>query len=189
MDIRCPRCGGEATPAGHEDARAFHYCQNCNRVWTTPLAAFVAREGLRRERQLIRVLVVDDSNELVALVAAWLEDEGYAVVTAGSGRQALDAAAVYYPDIVLLDLIIPPPDGFELCEALRNHLPPEVILMTGISDPGHLHRAVSLGVVALLRKPLTREAVIDAVSVAAERCRRDPLSRLRWHFGTRPAPD
>lgn len=155
-------------------------------MWTTTLASLVAPEGTRKQRQLVRVLVVDDSDELVGLVAAWLEDEGYAVVTAGSGRQALDAAAVYYPDIVLLDLIMPPPDGFELCEALRNHLPPQVILMTGISDPGHLHRALGLGVVALLRKPLTREAVLDAVAVAAERCRRDPLSRLRWHFGTRP---
>lgn len=185
MDIRCPRCGSDATPAGHEDARAFYHCQNCNRVWATTLASLIAPEGKRKQRQPIRVLVVDDSDELLGLVAAWLEDEGYAVVTASSGRQALDAAAVYYPDIVLLDLIMPPPDGFELCEALRNHLPPEVILMTGISDPAHLHRALSLGVVALLRKPLTREAVLDAVNVAAERCRRDPLSRVRWHLGAR----
>ena len=134
----------------------------------------------------MRVLVVDDSNELTGLLSIWLEDEGYAVVTATSGREALDAASVYYPDIVLLDLIMPPPDGFAVCEALRNPLPPQVILMTGLSDSQHVRRALELGVVSLLRKPLTREAVVDAVGIAAERCRRDPLSKLRWHFGMHP---
>ena len=126
------------------------------------LTSLAGREGPRSKRGSIRILVVDDSDDLRGLISAWLEDEGYAVVTAGSGREALDAAAVYYPDIVLLDLVIPPPDGFEVCAALRNHLPPQIILMTGLSDPDHVRRALDLGVVALLRKPLTREAVVDA---------------------------
>ena len=58
--------------------------------------------------------------------------------------------------------------------------------MTGLSDPEHVRRALDLGVVALLRKPLTREIVIGAVTTAAELCRRDPLSTLRWHFGMHP---
>jgi CheY-like chemotaxis protein len=186
MDIQCPRCGSDATPAGHEDARAYFQCPNCNRVWATVLSSLIGRDGPHSKRGSVRILVVDDSDELRGLVTAWLEDEGYAVVTAGSGREALDAAAVYYPDIVILDLIIPPPDGFQVCEALRNHLPPQIILMTGLSDPEHVRRALGLGVVALLRKPLTREAVLDSVTIAAERCRRDPLSKLRWHFGMHP---
>jgi DNA-binding response OmpR family regulator len=186
MDIRCPRCGCEAVPAGHEDARAYYQCPKCNRIWATTLASLSGPEGPRSRRGSIRVLVVDDSNELTGLVAAWLEEEGYAVITATSGREALDAASVYYPDIVLLDLIMPPPDGFAVCAALRTPLPPQVILMTGLSDADHVRRALDLGVVALLRKPLTREAVVDAVTVAAERSNRDPLSKLRWHFGMHP---
>jgi CheY-like chemotaxis protein len=150
------------------------------------LASLSGREGPRSRRGSVRVLVVDDSKDLTGLVSIWLEDEGYAVVTATSGREALDAASVYYPDIVVLDLIMPPPDGFAVCEALRNQLPPQMILMTGLSDADHVRRALDLGVVALLRKPLTREAVLEAVTVAAERCRRDPLSKLRWHFGMHP---
>src|SRR6476620_12463641 len=169
MDIRCPRCGCEATPAGHEDARAYDQCPKCNRVWATTLASLSGTDGPRSRRGSIRVLVVDDSNELTGLIAMWLEDEGYAVVTASSGREALDAASVYYPDIVLLDLIMPPPDGFAVCEALRSSLPPQVILMTGLSDAEHVRRALDLGVVALLRKPLSREGLVDAVNQAAER--------------------
>jgi len=150
------------------------------------LTSLSGRDGPESKRGSVRILVVDDSDELRGLIAAWLEDEGYAVVTAGSGREALDAAAVYYPDIVVLDLVIPPPDGFEVCEALRNQLAPQVILMTGLSDPDHVRRALELGVVSLLRKPFIRESLVDAVAIAAERCRRDPLSKLRWHFGMHP---
>ncbi len=66
----------------------------------------------------VRILVADDSDQLSGLVAAWLEDEHYDVVTASSGRQTLDAAAVYRADIVLLDLVMPAPGGFEVCAAI-----------------------------------------------------------------------
>lgn len=190
MDIRCPRCGAAASPAGHEDARAYYQCPNCNRVWATWLTSVPTAPRAATKRGSIRILVVDDSDQMVGLICAWLEDEGYEVVTAGSGREALDAAAVYSPDIVLLDLILPPPDGFEVCEALRTPTPPQVILITGLSDPDHLRRALELGVVALLRKPLTREALLDTVAVAAERCRRDAMAscaRTRPTSGGRDA--
>ena len=187
MDIRCPRCGSEADPVGHADARTHYQCPNCNPVWATVATSAAESQGAPSARGSVRILVVDDSDELRERITAWLEDEGYAVVTAESGRDALDTAAAYYPDIVLFELVDPPPDGFAVCEALRNHLPPQVILMTASSGPQLAHRAVDPDVVSLLRKPLTREAVIDAVTIAAERCRRDPLSKLRWHFGERPS--
>ena len=149
------------------------------------LSAIVSRRGGHGEQ--VRVLIVDDSAELAGLLTAWLEDEGCVVITAGSGREAMDAAAVYYPDVVFLDLILPGLDGFQVCEALRRqHLSPEVILMTGYSNPEYAHRGADLGVVALLQKPLTREAVVAALSTALERCRRDPLGGLRAHFGVHP---
>lgn len=163
----CPRCGAAATIAGYEDVRTFHQCEKCKRVWTTIATVPSARTSGPRVQ--VQVLVVDDSDQLVALVAMWLADEGYAVLTATTGREALDLAGVHQPEIVLLDLVMPPPDGFDVCEELRRQpRPPEVILMTGISDPLRLHRAADLGVVALLRKPLTVESVVDAVATAAK---------------------
>ena len=117
-----------------------------------------------------RVLVADDSDLLLGLVATWLEDEGFAVMTAATGRQALDSAAVQPPDVVLLDLIMPPPDGFEVCGKLaRMPQAPEIILMTGVLDEQHLGRAMDLCTPALLRKPLEAEAVVAAVRAAASR--------------------
>jgi CheY-like chemotaxis protein len=150
------------------------------------LSAIAARHARADQPTVPRVLVADDSPEMLGLMAAWLEDEGCVVVTAGSGGEALDAAAVYYPDVAFLDLVLPPPDGFAVCEALRARLAPEVVLMTGMPSPTHARRASELGVVALLLKPFTREAVLGALATALERCRRDPLSGLRTHFGSHP---
>lgn len=172
MDIRCARCGIPATPAGHEDARAFYQCENCKRVWVVHLNAGAIG---RAQTPPTRVLVVDDSDPLVSLVKMWLDDEGYDVVTATSGRQALDAIAAYSPEIVLLDLIIPPPDGFVVCDVARRRAhPPEIVIMTGVMDPRRLRLAEEAGVFTLLHKPLTQETLLDAVSRAR---------RHRWEAG------
>ena len=183
MDICCPRCGMLSEPAGHEDGRAYFACPQCRRVWSAPLSAFAA---LSQTPTTTRVMVVDDSEQMVGLLATWLSDEGCDVLTALSGIEALDVAATYYPDIVFLDVVMPPPDGFRVCEALRQRLAPEVILMTGVPNPRTRLRAAELGVVSLLQKPFTHEAALAAYAAALERCRRDPLARLREHFGSLP---
>ena len=155
-------------------------------MWATHLSAIAARNVRGDQPTVPRVLIADDSPEMLGLMSAWLEDEGCVVVTAGSGLEALDAAAVYYPDVAFIDLVLPPPDGFSVCEALKVRLAPEVVLMTGMPNPTHARRAADLGVVALLLKPFTREAVLGALATALERCRRDPLAGLRTHFGAHP---
>ncbi|HEY3885802.1 MAG TPA: response regulator [Vicinamibacterales bacterium] len=127
----------------------------------------------------VRVLVADDSDQLLGLIAEWLEDEGYVTITATSGRRALDAALVQPPDVALLDLVMPPPDGASVCDALRRQPnPPEIILMTGLSDPERLHTASERDIVAMLRKPLTHEDVVHAVRHAIDR---RALAALRRH--------
>jgi DNA-binding response OmpR family regulator len=117
-----------------------------------------------------KVLVVDDSDELLGLIGAWLQDEGYILFTASSGSQALDIAESHDPDVVLLDVVIPPPDGCTVCESLqhRSH-PPEIILMTGSSDPAHLRRVDDLGGLVLLKKPFSSESMLQSVRQAALR--------------------
>lgn len=172
MDNPCPRCGRPGTPAGHEDGRAFFRCEFCNRVWMIHLSAGM----LISTPAPTRVLVVDDSDQLVGLIVAWLEDEGYQVATATTGSRALAAADAETPDVVLLDLILPPPDGFALCARLqRGPRPPAVIVMTGLSDQSRLRQIDGLGAFAVLQKPLTQEVVLDAVSRARRR-RQDAAS-------------
>jgi two-component system, OmpR family, KDP operon response regulator KdpE len=178
MDIVCSRCGTIATPAGHEDGRAFYRCEFCNRVWMMDLTS--ATNGrVEGSATATRVLVVDDSDQLVELVGAWLEEEGYLVETATSGSRAIAAAAAAHPDIVLVDLIPPPPDGFVLCDLLqRGPRPPVVIVITGMTDALRLRRIDELGVFDVLPKPLTQPVVLDAVSRAR---------RWRWEVLPKPA--
>ena len=164
MDIHCARCGTMAIPAGHEDARAFYQCEKCNRVWMVYLNASTTG---RTQTPQTRVLVVDDADMLVGLIEMWLEDDGYDVATATSGRQALESLDTHDPDIVLLDLILPPPDGFALCEVMRRReRPPEIIVMTGLNDPLRVHEIEGPHLFAVLHKPLTQETVLDVVARA-----------------------
>jgi CheY-like chemotaxis protein len=132
--------------------------------------------GTTGRKPAARVLVVDDSDQLVSLIEMWLEDEGYDVVTAASGREALESAAACRPDIVLLDLVIPAPDGLVVCERLRQQAhPPVIVLMTGVTEPARLRRADECGTFLLLQKPLTQQTVLDAMSRAR---------RQRWSEGS-----
>ena len=186
MDICCPRCDTPADTVGHEDGRGFFACPLCKRVWSAPLASMAWTPPSSPNAFVPRVMVVDDSAQMVGLLAMWLEDEGCEVFTALSGREALDVAATYYPDIVFLDVVLPPPDGILVAKALKHRLSPEIILMTGVSNPDVPERAAALGIVTLLVKPFTRESAIDAYAAALDRCHHDPLSRLREHFGSMP---
>jgi CheY-like chemotaxis protein len=126
-----------------------------------------APSGAPSDNPPTRVLIVDDADSLVSLVAMWLEYEGYAVATATSGREAIESIGANDPDIVLLDLIIPPPDGFVLCHLLLGRpRPPQVIVMTGVTDVARLHEIEAAGVFEILHKPLTEEHILDAVSRA-----------------------
>jgi DNA-binding response OmpR family regulator len=122
-----------------------------------------------------RVLVADDSPAMLGLLTAWLEDEGCMVIAVGSGREALDAAIAYRPDVAFLDVVLPPPDGFQLCEILTRRVGPVVVLMTGMS-PRDTQRVGEVGAVLMLQKPFTREAVVDALTLALSRSRRDDQS-------------
>jgi CheY-like chemotaxis protein len=103
------------------------------------------------------ILVVDDQAANINLVRRWLEADGHTVVTAQTGDAALAAVAEFRPDAVLLDILIPPPSGFEVCERIKKnpetrHIP--VVLMSGLQDPSNWKRGREVGAVGLLQKPL-----------------------------------
>jgi CheY-like chemotaxis protein len=170
MDISCPRCGGLAEPAGHEDARAFFQCPTCARVWATHISALIDR-GSAPAHPAARVLIADDSPEMLGLLTAWVEDEGCMVIAVSSGREAIDAAIAHQPDVAFLDLVLPPPDGYHVCEVLTRRLGVAAVLMTGGANPDRT-RAEEVGALLLLQKPFPREAVVGALTQALAHCRR-----------------
>lgn len=109
------------------------------------------------------VLVVDDNEGLVKLLRRYLTDQACRVVAATDGQEGLRLAQELVPDAIVLDVMMPEMDGWELLQRLRNHprtagVP--VIICSVINDPG---LAYSLGASLVLHKPVDRGAVLDAL--------------------------
>ncbi|MBN2310021.1 MAG: response regulator, partial [Candidatus Hydrogenedentes bacterium] len=121
---------------------------------------------MAREQSVSRrsVLVVDDIAENITLLQRLLEPKGYDVHAAHSGEAALEYVANTPPDAILLDLVMPGMDGFEVCERLKRdmgtrHIP--VIIITGLAEHEANIRALEAGADDFLLRP------IDPVLLAA----------------------
>ncbi|HVY45526.1 MAG TPA: response regulator [Minicystis sp.] len=106
------------------------------------------------------VLVVEDDVEIRDLVREVLEDEGYAVVVAEHGREAVEALeSGLSPALILLDLMMPVMDGWELLDVLRarwSKIP--VTVVSAVADRARL------GAVPFIKKPINLDTLIDAVN-------------------------
>jgi two-component system nitrogen regulation response regulator NtrX len=117
-----------------------------------------------------RVLLVDDEANIRRMLGALLRSEGFAVTEAPNGNSALLLLEQLEPDVVLLDLLMPPgPDGLETLSQLRDqgHTAP-VIMMSGKAQLTDAVRAVKLGAFQFLEKPLSPEAVLVTLRAALE---------------------
>lgn len=103
------------------------------------------------------VLVADDTESVRTLFSQLLASDGYHVVTVGDGDAALDAAQKYRPDVLLLDVRMPGPDGIEVCRRVKSapetRLTP-VILVTGLADSGDRIEGIEAGADDFLTKPV-----------------------------------
>ena len=101
-----------------------------------------------------RILVVEDERSIADLVAEALKRQGYRVETAGDGDQALEAAESTLPDLIILDLMLPKLDGWEVCRRLREEdttrrIP--IIMLTARRDEKDVVAGLELGADDYLR--------------------------------------
>ena len=104
-----------------------------------------------------RVLVIDDSPTNVATIRLELEQVGYEVLTAATGRAGLETAVTRLPDVVLLDILMPDIDGYEVCRQIRttpatSGIP--VVVITGLQGSADRLLALDLGANDFLSKPV-----------------------------------
>lgn len=110
-----------------------------------------------------RILVVDDVADILSLYRILLSADAYEVVVAADGGEALRQAAVE-PDLVLLDLVIPPPDGFEVARELRARYPDlPIVVVTALTQPALLARARACGASEVVTKPFDPEELLGRV--------------------------
>ena len=115
-----------------------------------------------------KVLVVDDEQDLLDLMEIILGGEGYMVVTAANGQEAVSKVESEHPDLILLDVMMPIMDGWEVLKSLKNngqtsHIP--VVMVTakiGIEDR---RRGMAEGAADYICKPFAPREVINRIKV------------------------
>jgi len=120
---------------------------------------------------VITVLVVDDEDEIRASLRGVLSDEGFRVLEAGNGREALNLVREQRPELILLDIWMPELDGIEVLQNLKDLPdPPQVIMISGHGNVEAAVTAIKLGAFDFIEKPFSIEAVMQVVNRALE-CR------------------
>jgi DNA-binding response OmpR family regulator len=115
------------------------------------------------------ILVVDDERNIVDLVRLYLEKEGFAVVTAGDGEEALVLHARHEPDLVILDLMLPRRDGFEVCREIRRRGETPVVMLTARADDVDAIVGLELGADDYVTKPFNPRALVARVKAILRR--------------------
>ncbi len=125
-----------------------------------------------------QVMVVDDEKNICRTVQMVLEGEGYRVLTALQGEQALEVIQREVIDLVLLDIYMPGMDGLKVLEAIKRFDPDiEVIMISGHGTISDAVEAVKLGAYSFIEKPLERERLLLSVRQSLER--REMLHKVR----------
>ncbi|MGP4085031.1 response regulator transcription factor [Streptomyces sp. KR55] len=128
-----------------------------------------------------RVLVVDDDPTVSEVVSGYLDRAGYVVDRAGDGPDALARAAVHWPDLVVLDLMLPGMDGLEVCRRMRDRGPVPVIMLTARGDEDDRILGLEVGADDYVTKPFSPRELVLRVESVLRRARpgRQPAGTLR----------
>ena len=115
------------------------------------------------------ILVVDDERNIVELVRLYLEKEGFNVVAASDGEQALAQYERHAPDLVVLDLMLPKLDGFEVCRELRRRGDTPILMLTARSEDVDAIVGLELGADDYVTKPFNPRALVARVKAILRR--------------------
>jgi two-component system alkaline phosphatase synthesis response regulator PhoP len=116
-----------------------------------------------------RVLVVDDDVKTVELVKLYLNRDGYRVLTAYDGIEALRLAREGHPDLIVLDLMLPGMDGLEVCRILRNESDVPIIMLTAMTTDQDKLNGLELGADDYMTKPFSPRELAARVRTVLRR--------------------
>jgi DNA-binding response OmpR family regulator len=115
------------------------------------------------------VLLVDDEENLASLVAAYLEREGYGVVSVGSGAEALRVLGQQPVRLVVLDLALPDMDGLDVCRQIRTHSSVPVVMLTARDDPPDRLAGLAAGADDYIGKPFSPPELVARMKAVLRR--------------------
>jgi len=124
-----------------------------------------------------RVLVVDDDVKTVELVKLYLNRDGYRVLTAYDGFEALRLARESHPDLIVLDIMLPGVDGLEVCRILRNESDVPIIMLTAMTTDQDRLTGLNLGADDYVPKPFSPRELAARVRAVLRRLPGETLQR------------
>ena len=113
-----------------------------------------------------RILIVDDEPSIIVPLQFLMQQNGYETTVAFSGEEAMETIVVKTPDLILLDIMLPIIDGFEVCQRVREN--PQwnkirIILLTAMGGDANVAKGMALGADAYITKPFSNAEVIEKV--------------------------
>jgi len=115
------------------------------------------------------ILVVDDAPNIVELLRLYLEGAGYTTVVATDGPSAVDLHRKHRPDLVILDVMLPGMDGFEVCRAIRREADTPILMLTARTDDVDAIVGLELGADDYVTKPFNPRALVARVKAILRR--------------------
>ena len=112
------------------------------------------------------ILIVDDEPSIVVPIQFLMEQQGYTVMVAENGEGALDIIYKYKPDLILLDIMLPRIDGYEVCEIVRldpRYRDIKIIFLTAKGREVEIARGLALGADAYITKPFSNTELVSKV--------------------------
>lgn len=123
-----------------------------------------------------RILIIEDDPSITLLVRNNLEYEGFKVSSVADGRQAIQAVRSFTPDLILLDLMLPGLDGFEICRAIsQSSLGIPVIILSARSQSADKVRGLELGADDYVTKPFSLDELLARVHAVMRRTSSNPV--------------
>ncbi len=124
------------------------------------------QEGLR-----MKVLIIDDDVDMTDVLKLVLEGAGFDVVVNNSSIESIAATRYHNPDVVILDLLMPGMDGWEVCKAIRRFSQIPILILSVFSRPGMIEQALDAGADDYLVKPVPRGVLVAHLNGLARRAR------------------
>ena len=116
-----------------------------------------------------KILVVDDDLNICELLKLYLENEGYTVFTANDGQAAVDTFAAKNPDLVLLDIMLPKMDGWQVCREIRKNSSAPIIMLTAKGETFDKVLGLELGADDYVTKPFDAKEVMARIKAVLRR--------------------
>ena len=138
-----------------------------------------------------RILIADDNATNVELLETFLLDVDCVIEMAYDGQETLDKVAEFHPDLILLDIMMPKLNGFEVCKTLKSN--PEtaqimILMVTALNELGDIERAVDAGCDDFLSKPVNKIELLKRVeNMIRLHSVTDELERLRSYIDSMEA--